>query len=232
MKPYYERNGITIYHGDCREILPTLEGVDLVLTDPPYGIVENSGRRLHAYKDHTKSHGRIGWSGSAIVTDYGDTDWDLEPLDNVAWQQLKTVSSNQVVWGYNHLIDVLGKSPRTLVWDKKCQNGWEDTFSDCEFAWCSSVGPDRMFRLRWIGMLRGGKPVKRLHPTQKPDELMAWCIRFFPDAMTILDPYAGSGSTLRAAKDLGRKAIGIEIEERYCEIAAMRLSQEVMDLAS
>ena len=228
-EPYYhdEAAGITIYHGDCRDVLPTLPMVDLLLTDPPYGMTENSGRRLHAYRDSAKSHGRIGGSGAAQITDYGDTEWNHEPLSAQMWESLTGLSVNQIVWGSNHLSAVLGKSPRTLVWDKKCQNGWEDTFSDCEFAWCSSVGPDRLYRHRWIGMLREGNEA-RVHPTQKPLALLRWCLGFFPDATTILDPFMGSGTTLRAAKDLGRKAIGIEIEERYCEIAVKRLAQEVL----
>ena len=229
MKPYFQDDAVTIYHGDCREILPQLEPVDLVCTDPPYGISENSGRRLHAYKDPEKSKGRIGWSGVANITDYGDTRWDNDPLDMDTWQYLRRLSQHQLVWGANHLLDILGKPPRTLVWDKKCQNGWEDTFSDCEFAWCSDVGPDRMYRHQWIGMLRKGNE-EREHPTQKPLSLMLWCLHFFPEAQTILDPFMGSGTTLRAAKDLGRKAIGIEIEEKYCEIAAKRMAQMVMPL--
>ena len=75
------------------------------------------------------------------------------------------------------------------------------------------------------------KDVDRDHPTQKPIALMKWCMGFVPDAQTILDPFMGSGTTLRAAKDLGRKCIGIEIEEKYCEIAVRRLNQEVLPLA-
>ena len=225
--PYFQDDAVTIFHADCRDIMPTLPKVDLVLTDPPYGMTENSGRRLHAYRDPAKSGGRIGWSGATDATDYGDTEWNHEPLDKPTWMLLTQSSQGQIVWGANHLSGVLGKPPRTLVWDKKCQNGWEDTFSDCEFAWCSKVGPDRLYRHRWIGMLREGNE-ERDHPTQKPTALMRWCMGFFPDAQTILDPFMGSGTTLRAAKDLGRKAIGIEVEERYCEIAAKRMSQAVL----
>jgi site-specific DNA-methyltransferase (adenine-specific) len=103
--------------------------------------------------------------------------------------------------------------------------------ADCELAWVSSKGNARLFHHTWNGMIKASeRNEKRVHPTQKPVQLMKWCLGFFPDASLILDPYMGAGSTLLAAKDLGRKAIGIEIEERYCEIAAKRMSQSVMEL--
>jgi hypothetical protein len=166
MKPYYEDDAVTIYHADCRDLLPELSA-DLVLTDPPYGIAENSGRRLHAYKDPEKSKGRIGWSNKADVTDYGSTDWDNTPLDADTWALIVSISEDQVVWGLNHLWDILGKPPRMLVWDKKCRNGWDDTFSDFESGYSSNVGPDKMYRQLWMGAFRGGKDVKRVHPAQK-----------------------------------------------------------------
>ncbi|KKN46071.1 hypothetical protein LCGC14_0676920 [marine sediment metagenome] len=227
-KPYFRDDAVVIYHADCRDILPRMPKVDLVLTDPPYGMSENSGRRLHAYKNPAKSGGRIGWQGFTEATEYGDTTWNHDPLDAASWASLQRVSAGQIVWGANHLLGVLGKPPRTLVWDKKCKNDWEDVFSDCEFGWCSSVGPDRLYRHLWMGAMRAGDNGKRVHPTQKPTQLMAWCLRFYPDAQTILDPFMGSGTTLRAAKDLGRFAIGIEIEEKYCETAAKRMAQGVL----
>lgn len=226
MKPYYQDKAVTIYHGDCREILPELPKVDLVLTDPPYGMTEMSGRRLHAYRNPEKSKGRIGWSNMAKVTDYGDTEWNHQPLDNQAWELLISKSEEQIVWGWNHLQGVLGKPPSILVWDKKLKNNWIDTFSDCEFAYCSRVMPDRMYRQLWMGALRGGRKIKRTHPTEKPIELMQWCLLLFADATMIVDPYMGSGPTMVASKELNRKAIGIEIEEKYCEVAANRCRQE------
>jgi len=228
--PYYSDKYRVIVKGDCREVLPLIpdKSVDLVLTDPPQGITENSGRRLHAYKNPDKSKGRIGWSGMAPVTDYGDTTWDDTPLDDGVWRELTRISNNQIVWGMNHLWRVLGKPLRILVWDKKVKNGWNDSFSDCEFGWCSLIGPDKMFRHLWMGALRAGRRVDRVHPTQKPVELMEWCLSFFPTAFTLIDSYMGSGSTLVACKEQNRKCIGIEIEEKYCEIAANRCAADAV----
>ena len=95
-------------------------------------------------------------------------------------------------------------------------------------AWTTRLAPVRIWTLNRVALAGDGA----VHPTQKPISLMRWCLEFFPNAQTILDPFMGSGTTLRAAKDLGRKAIGIEIEEKYCEIAAKRMSQMAMDLGS
>lgn len=104
--------------------------------------------------------------------------------------------------------------------------------SDLEIAWMSGKRKaDRLFRYLWDGFLKDGERGQvRVHPTQKPIEVMKWCLSFAPDANIILDPYMGSGSTLRACKDLGRKCIGIELEEKYCEIAVKRLGQQVLTL--
>jgi len=95
-------------------------------------------------------------------------------------------------------------------------------FSDGELAWTSRNAALREFT-------KCPKGINKTHPCEKPIELLTWCIGFTGGAQTILDPFMGSGTTLRAAKDLGRKAIGCELEERYCEIAAKRMSQEVLD---
>ena len=209
MKPYYESGGITIYHGDCREILPTLDASLAVVTDPPYGIAFEKG-----------AGGKGKHNRRNLSTVHGDT----EPFDPAALLGFETV----ITWGANHYAERLPHG-RWLAWDKL--NGIEsfDSFSDVEFAWQNKRAADRIFRYLWKGICQEGeKDAGRVHPTQKPVTLMKWCLSFTPNGSTILDPYMGSGTTLRAAKDLGRKAIGIEIEERYCEIAAKRLSQEVL----
>lgn len=211
---YYSDNHTAIAHGDCREILPNLEPVDLVLTDPPYGIL--GGAKA------------IGGANIVQANRY-DLSWDCAPVSGDMIDAMQEISSEQVFWGWNHYSDLLPPTKSVLVWDKKCKNRWDDTFSDCELAWASS-GKCRAYRHLWVGALRKGP--RHGHPTEKPVPLMTFCVQHFDKLddgpQTILDPFMGSGTTLRAAKDLGRKAIGIEIEEKYCEIAVERLRQEVL----
>ena len=194
--PYYDRDGITIYNADCREILPELPKVDLVLTDPPYGI------------------------------DFRGLDWDKQ-IPN--WLPICRDISNNVVFT---------TAPLTL---------WNYPKPDWILSWhrpaSSSRRPDGKFN-HWSPILVYGKwegdidiislhaianamPHDFVHPCPKPVNLFYWIISN-SEAQTILDPFMGSGTTLVAAKKLGRKAIGIEISEKYCEIAVKRLSQEVM----
>jgi DNA modification methylase len=207
MKPYYQDSAVTIYHGDCREIVPTLDKFDLLLTDPPYGIKvnHNMGRRAKDKK-----------------SDYIPATWDMEPPNKECFDIIIAAAKMHIIWGANHFIDLIPmRSPCWLVWDKLFSP--DVTFASCELAWTSLRGVVRKFS-------HSSARKNGLHPTQKPLELMTWCISFIPDSQTILDPFAGSGTTGRAAKDLGRKATLIEMEEKYCEIAAKRMEQEVFAL--
>ena len=204
-KPYYEDGSVTIYHGDCRELLPLVEA-DVLVTDPPYGIGDRWGKPL------------VAKSGSSRLWGKGD-DWDDAPADSELLT-LAAVGREAIIWGGNYY--GLAGSRGWLVWDK-CQTF---TGADAELAWTNLDMPVRVFRLS-----RGAAHSLeyKQHPTQKPISLMRWAVEF-TNGLTLVDTFMGSGSTLRAAKDLGRKAIGIELEERYCEIAAERCSQEVLDL--
>lgn len=219
VNPYYQDEYVTIYHGDCREILPQLEKVDLVLTDPPYGV------------DIAKI-GKVGGSVLAENTPHIPSDWDKDRLNASDVALLLNASREQMIFGGNYIADLLPPSNCWLIWDKR-DNLPSNNFADCELIWTSLSSPVRMYSYLWQGMLQGDMKHKEYHyhPTQKPVSVMKWCILQAANGMrTILDPFMGSGSTLRASVDLNRKCIGIEIEERYCEIAAERCSQGVLDL--
>jgi DNA modification methylase len=213
MQPYYDHNGITIYHGDCRDILPTLDKVDLVLTDPPYGIFKPISGGGMMFGKHT-----------IYSKDTSAPQWDQRPDAGLLLAAVQH-GDQFVVWGGNYMADILGACNSPLIWDKQTGN---NPFADGECAWANVSGTMRIFHHQWCGAFKDSERGKKaIHPTQKPIALMKWCIGLADDPQTILDPFMGSGTTLRAAKDLGRQAIGIELEEKYCEIAANRLAQEV-----
>lgn len=211
LKPYYQEAEQTIYHGDCREILPLLPlPYDLVLTDPPYGLG--------------------GWTstGNNSISEEESrevNEWDVKPSSELLVQCI-SMAKYSIIWGGNYFS--LGFCRAPLIWDKG-QRGMH--FADGEMAWTNfDWGTLRILNLPiWDGDTKGNK----VHPTQKPIAVMRWCISQAPkESFTILDPFMGSGTTLRAAKDLGRKAIGIEIKEKYCEVAANRLRQAVLEFES
>ena len=199
MNAYYQDDACTIYHGDCREVLPQLDRVDLVLTDPPYGLDEK-------------------WTGGTWFTRgvyQNKVKWDKK-IDGDSILELLAKGENLILWGGNNY--PMPVSRCWLIWQK---TNAVPTMGDFEMCWTNFDKPHQAFFSPcndWV----------RVHPTEKPLLLIKWCLGFAPNAHTILDPFMGSGTTLRAAKDLGRKAIGIEIEEKYCEIAVKRLAQEVL----
>ncbi len=206
MTPYYQDNHVTIYHADCRDVLPHLEPVDLVLTDPPYGHGDK-------WKGGT-------WASAQMYEEAQE--WDKHPVEQTTINKVIKAARLSIVWGGNYYQMIPSRC--WLAWEKIEKM---DTLADFELAWTNMDRPAKQYSTR--RNIDG----KREHPTQKPVRLMRWCIEqadHYVKQQTILDPFMGSGTTLRAAKDLGRKAIGIEIEEKYCEIAARRMSQEVLPL--
>ncbi len=152
-------------------------------------------------------------------------EWDYEAPSHADLEKLCTLAKTQIVWGGNYLSSGLGPSTKWLIWDK-CMT--MPTYSDAEIAWTNLAGKStKMFRLSGNGLMAAEK--NRSHPTQKPLALMKWCLSLVPDAKTVLDTYCGSGTILVAAKAIGLTAVGIEIEERYCETVAKRLEQEVFE---
>ena len=200
-KPYYQDDAVTLYHGDCREIVPELGNIGGVVTDPPYGLGER-------------------WTGGTWfrsgVYALDRCEWDVRAPQEVV-EMLVSLNVPSVIWGGNYFS--LPPSRCWLVWSK---TNAVATMADCELAWTTLDRPAKQYVCA-CGVR------DRQHPTEKPLALMRWCVSFL-DVTNIVDPFAGSSTTLRAAKDLGRKAIGIEIDERYCEIAAKRMSQEVLPL--
>ena len=205
MKPYYEHAGITIYHGDCAELMSSVcsDGFDVAITDPQYGVGEayesgvddlsSVGLALHALTYLRGTAKRVALTpGIKHLFEYPKPDWcgcffypagaGLNPWGFTCWQPIL----------------FYGKDPYAG------QGSRPDSTASTESA------------------------EKNGHPCPKPIGQWKWLINraTLPDEL-ILDPFCGSGTTLKAAKDLGRRAIGIEIEEKYCEIAAKRLSQEV-----
>ena len=200
-----EIGNATLYLGDCMDILPTLDKVDAVITDPPYGINENSKK--------VASRGKL-----AAPKDYGYFDWDKQPIDKLTVQSIIAAGKEVIIFGGNYF--ELPPTRCWLVWDKL--NGNND-FADCELAWTNLDKAVRRIQHLWNGMIRHGNE-DRFHPTQKPVAVMKWCIeQCKKNPQTILDPFMGSGTTGVAAVQMGRKFIGIEREPKYFEIACKRI---------
>lgn len=192
--------GVTLYLGDCREILPTLGKVDAVVTDPPYGI--NWVPRVN--------HREVLW--------VDDKAFDPRPF---------MVAREHVFFGGNYFAHLLPPSEAWFLWMKRPAAHDFDratSYAPCEMAWSDLKGKQRVRHHVWDGGMRAGAADNRTfcHPSQKPIEVMEWCVRETSGA-TILDPFMGSGTTGVAAVKLGRKFIGIEIEPKYFDIACKRV---------
>lgn len=204
MKPYYEQDGITIYHGDCREILPTLPAFDLLLTDPPYGI--------GFAEQPTKWQRRAG---------HAPEQWDnATNPEGLAFS--RTLCKHQIVFGGNYY-----DLPIARCWLSWHKPDAPPSMGNVEYAWTNFDQNSRM-----VSVSIGATNAERVgHPTQKPEAVIRFALLQAPqDARTVLDPFMGSGTTLVACKRLGKSAVGIDLNEAYCEIAAKRLSQGALPL--
>lgn len=211
-----------IIQGDCLEVMKKISdnSIDCVIADPPYGI----GVDVKMKKTANTKYGKA----AALKKDYGHTDWDNKTPDKEVFDEIIRISKNQIIFGGNYFTDKLPQSDKWLVWDKKSD---DNNFSDCELIYTSFKGAIKVFRFLWKGMMQENMKQKeyRHHPTQKPIPLMQWIIRnYTKENDLILDPFAGSGSTCVAAQNLHRRFIGIELEEKYCEIARDRLKQQTL----
>ena len=200
MKPYYQDEWVTLYHGDSIQHPEWWTDADTLVTDPPYGLGER-------WQGGT-------WGANPMYADARR--WDVRPEDEDLLGMIGDRPA--IVWGGNYF--TLPPSRCWLAWIK---NPSLNTMADFELAWTSLDRPAKAY----TSTRNPDGP--RGHPTQKPASLMEWCLGFMPDGASVADPFAGSGTTLVAAKRLGRKAVGVELDERYCEIAAKRLAQDVLD---
>jgi site-specific DNA-methyltransferase (adenine-specific)/modification methylase len=204
--------------------------VDAVVTDPPYGIGISSNGWWNS--------GNARGHGVCAATKYQNSDWDSKPASREAIDCIQEWTA--IIWGGNYF--ALPPSPGWLVWDKLNSGN----FADCELAWTNLKMAVRKFSHRWNGMIRDGNDGARVHPTQKPTELMQWCLGFIDNPVeevydpisigqtvereypaTILDPFMGSGTTGVACIRTGRRFIGIELEPKYCAIAVQRMEREL-----
>ena len=227
MRPYYQDGAVTIYHGDCRDVMADIDYADALVTDPPYGVNlgehggASDGRTDHvlvkggyvSYEDSPENFTQVvvpaikdalAKVDRGAVFCAGHMAWHL-PRPAAVGGIFLPAACGRTAWGYN------------------------------SFAHCLLYGraPDLNLGAKAIGISSTETVAESGHPCAKPEGWMRWIVSLVSrEGELVLDPFAGSGTTLRAAKDLGRRAIGIEIEERYCEIAARRCAQEVMDFAS
>lgn len=201
----------TLYCGDCLELLPLMASgsVDAVVTDPPYG--SNTNTKYTRFSGGKKGADHLRNEHNRINGD--DTPFNVAP-----WLNFPTV----ILWGANHFSNQLPKGS-LLIWDKRADNG-HALLADAEAAWMSRGVGVYIFDHCWQGFARASETGEHYHPSQKPVALMEWCVARIPDCETILDPFAGSGTTGVACIQTGRRFIGIELSEKYCAIAARRLA--------
>jgi DNA modification methylase len=205
-----EIGNATLYLGDCMDILPALDKVDAVITDPPYGIKRDGKPKSTSSHGGHKGYEFLGWDQGRPSKDFFDLIIEKSAL--------------QIVWGGNYFADLLPATSKWLFWDK----GQRIDQADGELAWTSMDGAMRVYLLNRVAIAQDGA----VHPTQKPLALMKWCIEQAGNPKTILDPFMGSGTTGVAAVQMGRKFIGIEREPKYFEIACKRIedAQRTFDM--
>lgn len=232
--PYYDDGLIQLYHGDALEILPTLDANSCagVVTDPPYcsggrqqasarSIREKNTRGEWFNTDNMGSDSYIWWLRQAVGELYRICTQGSHLYMFTDWRQYANVTTACETKGWT--------LRSVVVWDKM-RGGAMGSFWRSNHEWCPvfSKGPPRPTPTQsYFNTWHGTKPQTGSHPTEKPVALMEYLIQATSEG-TVIDPFAGSGTTLRAAKDLGRPAIGIELEEAYCEVVAKKLAQEVL----
>jgi len=240
MQPYYQDDAVTIFHGDCREILPGLSGVDLFFTSPPYNLGTSTGGGI----------GAGSLAGMKLIHGYASHGDDMPQDEYDAWQRQvvrmmwDALSDTGAIF-YNHkprstdgtmvLPTIYGDGlplRQVVIWNRETGLNFSPTFflPKCEWimVWAKPAWQLVDRSASQVGDVWTIRPENsQRHPAPFPLALPKRAIAA-TSARLVCDPFMGSGTTLRAAKDLGRKAVGIELDERYCEVAATRLGQEVL----
>jgi len=221
LRTFTKKNGIsdmidTVICGDCLEVMRGMDdnSVDLVLTDPPYGI-------------NVARNGSVGGGSFRGKTQkFKPSNWDSAIPSTECFKEMLRVAKQCIIWGGNYFASSLPDSRCWLVWYKR--DGLPDrTFADCELAWTSFDKNAKVYNIRWDGFIRDSKEKKVAHPTQKPEQLFKRCLTdFTQEGDIILDPFFGSGTTGVAAVRMGRHFIGIDISPEYCKIAEKRIQEE------
>lgn len=206
--------------GDCLNILPTLAGVDAVVTDPPYGIGWDTDYQFGI------DNSSAPYAKNMVRPQHRKIANDDKPFDPTHLLDFGIV----VLWGCNYFLDKL-PAGSLLVWDKR-DNGNKAFMSEAEVAWCSKLGAAKMYSHCWQGFSRASENSQHFHPTQKPVTLMKWCMdkAGIPVGATVLDPYMGSGSTGVACMQTGRNFIGIEKDRDYFKTAQRRITESQSQL--
>jgi len=204
---------VTLYLGDALNIAPTLQPIDALITDPPYGTAYDFTKPRRSRTPLQPLTSAARWEGNIRGDDV--------PFDPTPWLGYPQV----ILWGADHYLDHLQTAGKWLVWDKR-KDSTPDDHADGELAWTNLPGVLQIHRQKWRGLIREGEENVvhggKLHPAQKPARLMEWCVAMTTG--TVLDPYMGSGTTGLACLRLGRPFVGIELDPHYFQVACDRLA--------
>lgn len=214
-------DNIKVFNEDCKKTMSRYPDnyFDLAIVDPPYGI--DIGKMN--FTNSTEG-------GVTKRNDYkGISDWDSLPPDSEYFKELKRVSKNQIIWGWNYFVTYLNSCKCYIVWDKKTEDKYSNDFADCEQAWTSFKKPARVYRYLWSGMIQADmkNKEKRIHPTQKPVNLYRRLLTdFAKDGDKILDTHLGSGSISLACHELGFNLVASELNNDIYNLSHKRFKNE------
>jgi site-specific DNA-methyltransferase (adenine-specific) len=206
-----------VYNEDCMAVMKRYPDnhFDLAIVDPPYGL------NISALSNYGESGGTDKRWNTNKKDFYKPKEWDKNIPTAEYFEQLKRVSKNQIVWGWNYYVSYFNDCPSYIVWNKEASGN----YSDCEMAWCSIKGTNKIFKWLWNGF-RKQQPEERIHPTQKPVALYEWILANYakPNDL-ILDTHLGSGSSRIAAYKGGFNFVGCELDKEYFEAQEKRFKQ-------